>query len=378
MLVGGLFQIVVATDRQARPDLAELAACLNRLAAMENRGVFSTNPQYRALEVYIAGRHRDLISNSSTWSTSLFEPVASQRRALAERVVATLPSPQEADVDEAARLLRPFLDNVKPGVESGHPRVRFVSTGEAADRAGVEADDVVVAVNGELIRWASQLRDAIAKHPDQLITLSILRDGQPLMIRATPARIANQGWLGIGIGNEAPEMSLKVAWRFLWVHAIAGLMVAGTLGLLSALAVRSGIALRVMKIAVVTSSGALASGSRAQLRTVLSWLPVMAASAAAFAGHDVVTRQDPRAEGHQLGDGFSIAYAFENLRGNQGDGFRVVEFQTARFAPTSDVGGRKDQQLVDLSLGEAHAESDSRASRRRPAGSRRPGSRRSW
>ena len=109
MLVVGLFQIVVATDRQARPDLAELAACLNRLAAMENRGVFSTNPQYRALEVYIAGRHRDLISNSSTWSTSLFQPVASQRRALAERVVATLPSPQEADVDEAARLLRPFL-----------------------------------------------------------------------------------------------------------------------------------------------------------------------------------------------------------------------------------------------------------------------------
>src|SRR5262249_31713803 len=98
ILVGGLFSLfqIFVASRQARPDLAELAACLNRLAAMENRGVFSTNPQYRALEVYIAGRHRDLISNSSTWSTSLFEPVASQRRALAERVVATLPSPQEA------------------------------------------------------------------------------------------------------------------------------------------------------------------------------------------------------------------------------------------------------------------------------------------
>jgi len=295
MLVGGLFQIFVAS-RQARPDLAELAACLNRLAAMENRGVLSTNPQYRALEVYIAGRHRDLISNSSTWSTSLFEPVASQRRALAERVVATLPSPQEADVDEAVRLLRPFLDNVKPGVESGHPHVRFVSTGEAADRAGVEADDVVVAVNGELIRWASQLRDAIAKHPDQLITLSILRDGQPLMIRATPARIANQGWLGIRVENEALEMSLKVAWRVLWVHAIAGLMVAGTLGLLSALAARGGIALRLMSIAVVTKNGTLASGSRTWLRAVLSWLPVLAASAAAFAGHSPLLTLTPQAE----------------------------------------------------------------------------------
>jgi hypothetical protein len=170
-----------------------------------------------------------------------------------------------------------------------------VSTGEAADRAGVEADDVVVAVNGELIRWASQLRDAIAKHPDQLITLSILRDGQPLMIRATPARIANHGWLGIQIGNAAPEMSLKVAWRFLWVHAIAGLMVAGTLGLLSALAARGGIALRLMSIAVVTKNGTLASGSRTWLRAVLSWLPVLAASAAAFTGHSPLLTLTPQA-----------------------------------------------------------------------------------
>ena len=100
---------------------------------------------------------------------------------------------------------------MRPGVESGHPHVGSVSTGEAADRAGVQADDVVVAVNGEPITLGSQLRDAIAKHPDQLITLSILRDGQPLMIRATPTRRANQGRLGIGIANETPEMSLR--WR---------------------------------------------------------------------------------------------------------------------------------------------------------------------
>src|SRR5262249_47951249 len=46
MLVSGLFSLfqIFVASRQARPDLAELAACLNRLAAMENRGVFSTNP----------------------------------------------------------------------------------------------------------------------------------------------------------------------------------------------------------------------------------------------------------------------------------------------------------------------------------------------
>ena len=171
---------------------------------MENRGVPSTNPQYRALELYIAGRHRDLISNPPIWSASLFAQrvISSQQRALAERVVATLPFPQKADVDEAARILRPFLDNVRSGVESAHPYVRSVNDGEVADRAGVKANDVVVAVDGEPITFASQLGAAIRRHPDQLITLSILRDGQPLMIRATPARRANQGLLGIVIANE--------------------------------------------------------------------------------------------------------------------------------------------------------------------------------
>jgi hypothetical protein len=149
--------------------------------------------------------------------------------------------------------------------------------------------------DGEPITFASQLHAAIAKHPDQLITLSILRDGQPLMIRATPARRANQVLLGIAIADETPELSLGVAWRYLWLQAIAGLMVAGTLGPLSALAARGGIALRLMSIAVVTRNGTLASGSRTRLRAVLSWLPVLAAFAAAFAGHLPLLTLTPQA-----------------------------------------------------------------------------------
>ena len=90
-------------------------------------------------------------------------------------------------------------------------------------------------------------------------------------------------------------MSPKVTWRYLWLHAIVGLMLAGTLGLLSALAARGGIALRLMSIAVVTKNGTLASGSRTRLRAVLSWLPVLAASAAAFAGHAPLLTLTPQA-----------------------------------------------------------------------------------
>ena len=96
--------------------------------------------------------------------------------------------------------------NMETGVTSAHPHVRSVSAGEAADRAGIEADDVIVAVDGEPITFASQLRDA-TNHPDRLITLSILRHGQPLMIRATPTRRTDRAMLGIEIADETPELS---------------------------------------------------------------------------------------------------------------------------------------------------------------------------
>jgi membrane-associated protease RseP (regulator of RpoE activity) len=175
------------------------------------------------------------------------------------------------------------------------PRVRSVSAGEAGDRAGIEADDVIVAVDGEPMMFMSQLRNAIAAHPDQPITLSILRAGQPLMIRATPARSANEGRLGIGIGNETADRSVSMTLQYLWLQTIAGLVMAGSLGLYSALTVRGGIALRLMHIAVVTRNGTLASGSRARLRAVLSWSPVLAASAAAFAGHAPLLTLTPQA-----------------------------------------------------------------------------------
>ena len=50
-----------------------------------------------------------------------------------------------------------------------------------------------------------------------------------------------------------------------------------------------------MSIAVVTRNGTLASGSRTRLRAVLSWLPVLAASAAAFAGQSPLLTLTPQA-----------------------------------------------------------------------------------
>jgi serine/threonine protein kinase len=170
MLVFGLFSLyqlfALPLKDTAAPEIAELVACLNRLEVMENRGVPSTDPHYHALELYIAGRHRNLISNPPIWSASLFAQrvISSQQRALATRVAANLSFPQKADVDEAARILRPFLDNVRSDVASAHPYVLSVNDGEVADRAGVKVNDVVVTLDGEPITFVAQLGAAIRRH----------------------------------------------------------------------------------------------------------------------------------------------------------------------------------------------------------------------
>jgi regulator of sigma E protease len=85
---------------------------------------------------------------------------------------------------------------------SVHPHVRSVQSGGAAEKAGLKTDDVVLSVNDQPITFSYQLKEAIAKHPEEQITLKLRRDGQPLTIAATPAKNGKEGLLGIGIGDE--------------------------------------------------------------------------------------------------------------------------------------------------------------------------------
>jgi regulator of sigma E protease len=88
---------------------------------------------------------------------------------------------------------------VLPGV---HPHVRSVQPGGAAEKAGLLADDTVLAVERQPITFSYQLKEAIAKRPEQEITLDVLRGGQHLTVRATPAKNGKEGLLGIGIGDD--------------------------------------------------------------------------------------------------------------------------------------------------------------------------------
>jgi regulator of sigma E protease len=119
-------------------------------------------------------------------------------------------------VRDAVDLVRQVTPTVPPGqkfeigdigvLPNVHPHLISVNAGEPGQRAGLKPGDVVTAVNGEPIVFSAQLREAIAKHPEEPITISISRGGSPLTIPVTPMRNGDIGRLGVGIGDESKSI----------------------------------------------------------------------------------------------------------------------------------------------------------------------------
>jgi regulator of sigma E protease len=114
-----------------------------------------------------------------------------------ERTVTVTPVPSKETRFEVGEI------GVMPDV---HPHVPSVNPGEPADRAGIKPGDVIAAVNGRPIVFRTQLREAIASHPGQQITVSILRNGAPMDIRVTPEKRGDIGWLGIGLADATKSV----------------------------------------------------------------------------------------------------------------------------------------------------------------------------
>jgi regulator of sigma E protease len=83
-----------------------------------------------------------------------------------------------------------------------HPHIASIIAGEVAEKIGLKANDVVLSVNGEPITFSADLKKAIASRPEQEIALSILREGEPMAMLATPRRQGSEGLLGITIADD--------------------------------------------------------------------------------------------------------------------------------------------------------------------------------
>jgi regulator of sigma E protease len=89
-----------------------------------------------------------------------------------------------------------------------HPRLSQVFPGDAGDRSGLKAGDVIVAVAGQPTTSASDFRDVISKRPDQTMTVSILRNGMPLTLAVTAGKKGQNGYLGVMPVDETRSLNL--------------------------------------------------------------------------------------------------------------------------------------------------------------------------
>jgi regulator of sigma E protease len=105
-----------------------------------------------------------------------------------------------------------------------HPHIRSIVSGEPADKAGLKAGDVVLAVDGEIVSFSRQISELISKHEGRAITIRVSRNGHEQDVRLTPVKRAEKSWaIGIGISDqlthvdpgvfEALKMSVVQNWE---------------------------------------------------------------------------------------------------------------------------------------------------------------------
>src|SRR3954469_17496518 len=120
----------------------------------------------------------------------------------------------QRDGREMERVVTPIVPPGRSRFEIGdigvmpnvHPHLRSISPGEPGERAGLKVGDVILAVDGQPMTFDTQFRDAIAKHPEQPIRITILRDGAEQHVTVTPARHGDIGWLGVGPVDESKSL----------------------------------------------------------------------------------------------------------------------------------------------------------------------------
>jgi regulator of sigma E protease len=117
-----------------------------------------------------------------------------------------------------------------------HPHIPSLVPDDPADKAGLKPGDVIAAIDGQPITFQFQLREAIAKRPNQRLRISILRDGVPKTIDVMSTRHGDIGWIGVTILDasktfkpgvvEAVRLSVvkNVEWTRLILQTLWGLI----------------------------------------------------------------------------------------------------------------------------------------------------------
>jgi regulator of sigma E protease len=77
------------------------------------------------------------------------------------------------------------------------PVVNHVLAGEAAERGGLRAGDILLAVNGQTITRVSQVTEVVARYPEQKVVVTVQRGKMHEDLEVTPRRRGQGGFVGI-------------------------------------------------------------------------------------------------------------------------------------------------------------------------------------
>jgi regulator of sigma E protease len=82
-----------------------------------------------------------------------------------------------------------------------------ITVNSAAERAGLQTGDKIVALDDQAIHNWQTWANHVAQRPEQEIKVAILRDGEPLQLILKPERIKNRGLAGVSL----PEKYFSIA-----------------------------------------------------------------------------------------------------------------------------------------------------------------------
>jgi regulator of sigma E protease len=115
-----------------------------------------------------------------------------------------------------------------------HPQITAVNGGEAAHKAGLQADDVIMAVAGERDVSRDRVIALIKAHEDQPMTIEVLRNGETTQLEVTPHKVSGTVRIGATISGmelrnvqpsfaEALKLSFDRNWE--WTRLIVKTLV---------------------------------------------------------------------------------------------------------------------------------------------------------
>jgi regulator of sigma E protease len=83
-----------------------------------------------------------------------------------------------------------------------YPYVSYVVEGDPADKAGLEAGDVITAIDGKRMVFTTDIIQSVSKKPGSAVEVRVRRAGQEHTFTVTPRAEGDVGRIGLGILNE--------------------------------------------------------------------------------------------------------------------------------------------------------------------------------